>query len=188
MAPGARLHLILFDDDVDFENGVDYVHTNGIRIANLSVNWFGSSYYDDTGPISALVNSSYDAHGVFWSVGGGNWGFRHWRGGWLDEDGDRYLSFAPSDEHLDLLPEVVVGAQACVTLNWNQYGGTPPTDLDLYVYSGANAQIASSTTTQSSGGGQPPVETACFIRATSEEPYDARVRRRSSTPATRGST
>ncbi|MBM4336882.1 MAG: hypothetical protein FJ108_13395 [Deltaproteobacteria bacterium] len=178
MAPGARLHLILFDDDVDFENAVDYVHTNGIRIANLSVNWFNTSYYDDTGPISALINDSHDAHGVFWSVGGGNWGYRHWRGGWLDEDADRWLSFWPNDEQLDLIQEVALGAEACVALNWNQYAGTPQTDLDLYVYSAAGAAVATSANTQGAGSGAPPAEYACFARVSSDEPYTARVRRK----------
>ncbi len=178
MAPGARLHLILFEDDVDFENAVDYVNTNGIRIANLSVNWFGASYYDDSGPISTLINTSHDAHGVFWTVGGGNWGYRHWRGGWLGEDANRWHFFAPDDFGLDLVQEVAVGAQACLTLNWNQYGGTPATDLDLYIYSAGGVAVGSSTTTQSSGGGQPPAEYACYTRVSSEEPYQVRVRRR----------
>ncbi len=174
-APGARLHLILFDDDVDFENAVDYVHANGIRIANLSVNWFGASYYDDTGPISALVNDSHDNHGVFWSVGGGNWAYRHWRGAWLDEDADGWLSFAANDEQLGLIAEL---AQVCVVLNWNQYApgytGTM-TDLDLYVRSSTGAAVASSTERQTPGS--LPAEQACFARQAAQEPYHVRVRR-----------
>jgi subtilisin family serine protease len=175
IAPGARLHLILFDDDVDFENAVDYVHANGIRIASLSVNWFGTSYYDDTGPISTLVNDSHDDHGVFWVVGGGNWAFRHWRGAWLDEDADGWISFAPNDEQLGLIAEL---AQICIVLNWNQYApgytGTP-TDLDLYVRTAAGAVVATSSERQTPGSS--PVEQACFARQAAEEPYHVRVRR-----------
>jgi len=80
VAPGAQLTLILIADDVDFENAVAYVAAHGIKVANLSVNWFASSYYDDTGPISGLLNASHDQDGVFWAVGAGNWATHHWRG------------------------------------------------------------------------------------------------------------
>ena len=178
MAPGARLHLILIKDEVDLELAVAYVRDHGIRIANLSVNWFGASYYDDTGPINALINNSHDQDGVFWAVGGGNWGYRHWRGDWLDEDADGWLSFkSGGDEDLGLIPETT--AQVCITLNWNQYSSTP-TDFDLYVYPAtvtnpttANA-LAMSQVRQTAGVS--PVEQACFTPVTAQT-YYARVRR-----------
>ena len=178
MAPGARLHVILFEDEVDFELGIDYVRDQGIRIANLSVNWFGTSYYDDTGPINALMNASHDVDGVFWTVGGGNWGYRHWRGGWLDEDADQWLSFAPNDEQLGLLPETT--AEVCMLLNWNQYAGTPATDLDLFIYSGTGSVVSSSQQRQNMTGD--PVEKACFTPVTGQT-YNARVQRFSGSTA-----
>ncbi len=172
MAPGARLHLILFEDEVDFELGVDYVRDRGIRIANLSVNWFGASYYDDTGPINTLVNDSHDQDGVFWTVGAGNWAYRHWRGSAVDADGDRLLEFATGDEQLGLTPEST--ATACMVLNWNQYQyADAPTDLDLYVYSGTKI-VASSQARQIAG--VKPVEQACFNPQGVTAPY-VRVRR-----------
>jgi subtilisin family serine protease len=175
MAPGVQLYVIKFADEVDFENAVTYVRDHGIRIANLSVNWFGTSYYDDSGPISDIINRSHDQDGVFWTVGGGNWGYRHWRGGWLDEDADGWLSFSPNDERLDLVAEL---NQICILLNWNQYPDHytgPLTDLDLFVYSAASVQVASSQNRQTPGSF--PVEQACFTRVASEEPYSLGVHR-----------
>jgi subtilisin family serine protease len=175
VAPGAQLYLIKVGDDVDFENAVDYLRDNGIRIANLSVNWFGTSYYDDTGAISDLINRSHDVDGVFWAVAVGNWAFRHWRGPWLDEDGDNLLSFAPGVERLGLTAEL---SQLCVNVNWNQYpwlySGTP-TDLDFTVYSASNAVVAQSSSRQSLGA--PPVESVCFPRDNTQLPYTMEIRR-----------
>jgi len=174
-APGARLHLILIEDDVDFQNAADYLAANDIRVVNLSVNWFGASYYDDSGPISAVVNASHDIDGVFWAVGGGNWGYRHWRGGWLDENSDNWISFAPNDDKLGLIAEL---SEVCIVLNWNQYPGQyagTRTNLDLYVESSANVVVASGTL----GLGNPwtPLEQACFTRQVAQEPYHVRVKR-----------
>jgi len=180
-APGARLHLVLFSDDVEFENAVDYVRTQGIRIANLSVNWFGASYYDDTGPINALINESHDVDGVFWAVGAGNWGYRHWRGGWLDDDSDGWLSFAPSDEGLGLISEL---QEICAVLNWNQYPDQyagAPTDLDLYAYSNGGAMVASNTGPHPPGS--TPAKEICFPRQAVQEPYEVRVFRASGATA-----
>jgi hypothetical protein len=172
MAPGVRLHVILIEDELDLELAIDYVRDNGIRIANLSVNWFQTSYYDDTGPISDMINASHDVDGVFWAVGGGNWGYRHWRGAAVDVDTDRWLEFAVGDEQLGLSPETT--AQVCLLLNWNQYGPDPATDLDLYVYSGGGAQLALGDARQTAG--IPPAEQACWDPIPGDTPY-ARVRR-----------
>jgi subtilisin family serine protease len=174
VAPGAQLYLILIADDLDFENALAYVGAHGIKIANLSVNWFAASYYDDTGPISGLLNQSADQDGVFWAVAAGNWALRHWRGPWLDEDGDAWLSFAPNEERLALVSE---RAWACVTLNWNQYDPqTPPaTDLDLFVYSASGVQVMSSEMRQTTGA--LPIEEACFEDIVADRPHTVGVHR-----------
>lgn len=173
MAPGAQLTLILFNDEVDFQNGADYLTAHGIRIANLSVNYFGTSYYDDTGPINAIVDDSHDNGGVFWAVGGGNWQFRHWRGGWLDENADGWLSFTPNNDRLAVIAEQ---QQICFIMNWNQYPDqftTAPTDLDLFVFSASGATVTSSQNRQVLGDF--PVEEACFTRDSTQEPYSLGV-------------
>ena len=173
MAPGAQLYLILFADDVDFENAALYLESHGIHIANLSVNWFGASYYDDTGPINEILNASHDGDGVFWAVGGGNWAYRHWRGPWLDENGDGWLSFTPNVDRLALIAEQT---QECIVLNWNQYPDhftTAPTDLDLFVFSGTGSVIASSQNRQMLGDF--PAEQACYTNDPNQQPYSVGV-------------
>jgi subtilase family protein len=169
MAPNATLYLILFGDEVDFENGIQYVHDNGIKIVNLSVNYFATSYYDDTGPVNGLINDSHDNHGVFWSVAAGNWQFRHWRGPWLDEDGDGWLSFTPNNERLSIVTEQ---PQVCYFLNWSQYPDhylAAPADLDLFVFAADGTTVASSQTRQVKGDF--PIEEACFTPTSAQQPY-----------------
>ena len=149
------------------------MRTHGIKIGNLSVNWFGSSYYDDSGEISELINASHDNDGVFWAVGAGNWALRHWRGKWLDEDGNGWLSFAPNDERLGLESD---RAYACVMLNWNQYPwqySGPLTDLDLYIYTASGALVAASETRQTVATG--PIEEACFTDVVADRPHKVGV-------------
>ncbi|MGH9388522.1 MAG: S8 family serine peptidase, partial [Vicinamibacteria bacterium] len=130
MAPGAKLYCIKVSDEVDLENSADYVRSQGIRVANHSVGWVTSSYYDDTGPINAIVNRSRDTDGVLWFVAAGNDAQSHWRGSWTDGDGDGFLNFSSTDERMDLLSS---NSSVSLFLNWDQYGNSV-TDLDLYVY------------------------------------------------------
>ena len=97
MAPGAELYCIYIDDGLDMENAMIYIRNNGIQVANHSVGWVNNSYYDDTGPVSGMINDSHDNDGVFWAVSAGNDANRHWRGTWSDPDGK-----------VDLVSKVVV--------------------------------------------------------------------------------
>jgi len=175
VAPGAQLYLLAFTDEVGLENAVDYVHQNGISIVNFSINFFATSYADDTGPINDIINDSHDNHGVFWAVAGGNWAYRHWRGPWVDTDNDRFLEFAAGNERLQVVPEL---SDVCWTLNWNQYPDSYQgalTDLDLFVYSKSNTVVASSQDRQTAGTF--PAEQACYTRDPTQEPYTIAVRR-----------
>jgi subtilisin family serine protease len=175
MAPGAQLYVIAFSDELELQNAADYLRNNGIRIANLSINFFAASYYDDTGPINDIINHSHDVDGVFWAVAGGNWAFRHWRGPWLDVNNNQLLEFTPGNERLNVVSELT---DVCFVLNWNQYPdhyqGTI-TDLDLFVYSNSGAVVASGQTRQTAGG--IPAEQACYTRNAAQEPYQIAVRR-----------
>ena len=102
MAPGAELYCLKVNDQVGLQNAADYLRTHGIRIANHSVGWVLASYYDDTGPVNAIINDSHDTDGVFWAVSAGNDAQRHWRGTWADTDSDNWLEFAAGDELMAL--------------------------------------------------------------------------------------
>ena len=165
MAPGAELYCLKVNDSVGLQNAADYLVSHGIGIANHSVGWALASYYDDTGPINAIINDSRDNDGVLWTVASGNDARRHWRGNWTDANGNNALEFAVGDELLAL-----TGTAGTVTIlmNWNQYGPGNKTNLDLFVVNTAGATVASSTLTQS--GSTDPAEGVSFGYQASEAP------------------
>ena len=165
MAPGADLYCMLVDDEVDLQNAADYMRDNGIRVANHSVGWVNSSYYDDTGPLTGIINESHDLDGVFWAVSAGNDALRHWRGTWSDSDGDGLYNFSGMDEGMDLSGSY---STAYIFLNWDQYGNSL-TDLDLYIYDKDNNLVASGTGPQT--GTEDPQEWAGFSYSTTQAPY-----------------
>ena len=172
MAPGAELYCLKIDDQVGLQNAAAYLKTHGIRIANHSVAWVLASYYDDTGAINAIINTSHDSDGVFWSVAAGNAGQKHWRGTWADTDSDNWLEFATGDELMGL-----TGTAATVTvfLNWDQYGASTMANLDLYVVDTNGNTVASSTDVQ--GSGYDPAEAVSFSYQASQAPYSVKIRR-----------
>ena len=170
MAPGAEIHCILVDDEVDLQNAADYMGIEGIRVANHSVGWVNSSYYDNSGPIASVVNVSREA-GVFWAVAAGNDADYHWRGDWTDADGDGRLNFSGNDERLGLTTS---SSTVQLFLNWDQYGASE-TDLDLYVYDRRGRVAASSEGTQT--GSQEPAEAVAFTYSSRKAPYSVEVRR-----------
>ena len=169
MAPGVNLHVIMVDDELDLENAADYIATNGIRIANHSVGWVNSSYYDGTGPINAVFNTSREVDGVLWTVASGNDAESHWRGRWTSSDTNEWLDFVPGDEGLDL---VTASTSVVVFLNWDQYGSSV-TDLDLYVYDRRGRIAGSSTNYQT--GPEDPAEAVGFTYNPNSAPYEVSV-------------
>ena len=169
MAPGVQLYCVKIGDEVDLQNATAYLRAQGVRIANHSVAWVLSSYYDDTGTINDIINASHDQDGVFWSVAVGNAARRHWRGPWVDADGDDALDFSSGSDDLGL---TVGDGTISLFLNWNQYPAAA-TDLDLYVLDANGAVAASSLSPQT--GTQPPTESVSFSYDPALAPYRAQV-------------
>ncbi|MFP6584912.1 MAG: S8 family serine peptidase [Candidatus Hydrogenedentota bacterium] len=165
MAPGASLYCLKVSDEVDLQNAADYCRNNGISIANHSVGWVIASYYDGTGPINSIIDESRFTDGVFWAVAAGNNAQRHWRGSWIDLDGDNFLEFGGADEQLSL---TTTSSVTYIFLNWNQYGNSV-TDLDLRIVDRRGRTIASSTASQT--GTQEPSEVVAFNYNTRFDPY-----------------
>ena len=170
MAPGAQLYCLRVGDEVDLQNAADYIRQNGIKIANHSVSWMIASYYDDTGPVNAIINESYDNDGVFWVVSSGNYQRKHWRGGWSDSNGNSFLDFSGTD---DLLALSGTSSSITIFLNWDQYGVNNKTNLNLYVQDKNGNTVASSTITQSRFND--PVEGVGFTYNASLAPYNVLV-------------
>jgi hypothetical protein len=181
IAPGATLYCIMVTDQVDMENARDTIRTHAIRIANHSVGWYGASYYNDSGPISRIVDSSHDQDSVFWAVAAGNAAESHWRGPWLNPSGNDVLDYSAADSTLTVTDaddsEIV-----SLCLNWNEYSSThgPATDLNLYLYNKSGVLVDSSTNVQSATKGT-PVEELSFIYCTAAGPYSVKVKKASGT-------
>ena len=176
MAPGAELHCILITDEVDLENAAVYMRNQGIDIANLSVEWVLASYYDDTGSINQIINNSHDNDGVFWSVAAGNEAQRHWRGTWVDTDGDNYLDFTAGNDAMEILAssQKKSGDTISIYLNWDQYSSSSRTDFDLYVFDNAGVSDLDmkSVLNQSTSG---PYEAVSFAYDPLRAPYTIRI-------------
>lgn len=170
MAPGAEIHYLKVGDSLDLENAADYISENQIQIANHSVVWINASYYDDQGPINAIINDSYDNDGVFWAISSGNHAQKHWRGGWQDNNGNSHLDFSGTD---DLMALLGTAGTVSVFLNWDQYGDNNKTDLDLHVQDMDANTVASSTTRQSRFNN--PEEKVTFTYDASMAPYSVVV-------------
>lgn len=171
MAPGATLYCIKVSDQVSLQNAASYINTNNIKIANHSVAWVLASYYDGTGPINSIINSSYNnGNGVLWTVASGNQARMHWRGNWKDTNSNNNLEFSGTDE---LLALTGTASTVSVFLNWKQYGVNNKTNLNLYVLNNAGTVVASSTVTQSRFND--PYEAVSFAYVSSQAPYSVRV-------------
>ena len=146
MAPGAEIYYLKVSDQVDLQNAADYIASEGIDIANHSVAWLLSSYYDGTGTVNDIINDSHDTDGVFWTISAGNAAKKHWRGIWLDADSDSVLEFSSGDEGM----EMTSGTTSFISLylNWDQYYSGSKADLDLYLLDKNGTTVASSTIRQ----------------------------------------
>jgi subtilisin family serine protease len=172
MAPDAEIHCIMVSDSADLENAADYIRDNGIRVANHSVAWPNASYYDGTGPINSIINSSHNDDDIFWTVASGNYARKHWRGGWSDTDSDGWLNFSGADEELALSG---AGSQISIFLNWNQYQDmNHKTNLDLFLVNKDGQVVETSEGTHPSRS-SPTKESITFSYDAAQAPYSIKV-------------
>lgn len=78
IAPSARLVLVNYHTQAEFEQAVDWVVANGIPIVSHS-NSFLTSPHDGTGRAARAVDRAAAA-GVLWINSAGNYAQRHWAG------------------------------------------------------------------------------------------------------------
>jgi hypothetical protein len=172
MAPGVELHCLKVDDLVGLQNAADYINNNNIQLANHSVAWAYASYYDGTGPVNNIINESRNNDGVFWTISSGNFARKHWRGSWLDTDGDDVLEFVAGDELMALSG----GASSiAVFLNWDQYGTSNRTDLKFELLDSLGVVRAASDANQTAPDRALPYEAVIFSYQSSQAPYRLRV-------------
>lgn len=129
LAPGVELHLVRVNGLTSLENATAWVAREGIDVVSMSLSFFGESFYDGSGPISAAAERVYEAGAVF-VTSAGNYAEEHKSEVFRDQDGDGWHEFEGGSEYLAV--DLNAGASS-VLLTWDEFGACGRTDLDLYV-------------------------------------------------------
>lgn len=129
LAPGAELHLVRVNGLTSLENATAWAAREGIDVVSMSLSFFGESFYDGTGPISAAAEQLADAGGVFVSSAG-NYAQEHLDDRYQDDDGDGWTDWPGGTGYL---PVEFSAGTSSVLLAWDEFDDCGTTDLDLYV-------------------------------------------------------
>lgn len=156
VAPKAQLYLINFETDLEFLKAVDYAISKDVKVITTSIGFINVGPYDGTSYISEAADKAAQS-GILFIASAGNAAHFHWKGNFLDDDGDGFHNFSPTDETNDITLEK--GETVKLFLSWDDWP-TSNQDYDLYLYDEALNLVASSTNPQT--GVQPPTESINF--------------------------
>lgn len=176
MAPGITLHPVLISTLAELESFAKTLPGSEIDIVSTSLNWFGDSFDDGTGPHCEMTTQAKQA-GIVWVNSFGNSGSdTMYRGSFTDADDNDRHEFATGDEYNEF---TLTGTNNIgIQLDWDAYP-TTNLDLDLELYRRQGSEwnlVASSTETQN--GSQPPVE-ELYVNNASSGTYGIVVVRKS---------
>lgn len=165
IAPGITLHPILISTLAELQSFSQTLAGSEIDIVSTSLNWFGDSFDDGTGPHCQMATQAKQA-GIVWVNSFGNSGSgTMYRGSFTDADSNDLHEFATGDEYNEF---TLTGTNDIgIQLDWDAYPATNlDLDLELYRRQGSDWDlVASSTETQN--GAQPPVEELYLSSASS---------------------
>ena len=175
MAPGARLVLAGFEDEVTWAQAIDELVDAGVRIISHSIGWDNIAIPNGDNFWSRKVDE-VASRGVLFVTAAGNEGENYYQGSWRDADGDGFLEFSGGAE---LLPLGSVPGGS-ITVRWDDPFGASRHDYDVLVVrrgfaddselSASNPNIvASSTETQD--GDDDPLELAHWESDALEDLY-----------------
>jgi len=128
MAPGARLVLAGFDDEVTWAQAVDELTNAGVRIISHSMGWDNIAVPNGNNFWSRKIDE-VSSRGVLFVTAAGNEGENYYQGSWRDADGDGFLEFNGGTE---LLP-LGSGAGGSITVRWDDPFGASGHDYDVLV-------------------------------------------------------
>lgn len=186
IVPEATLYLIQFEDGDDedqygstgdrFQMVFDYLHSQEVKIASMSLAYFGEGFGDGRGEIFDVIRAAEDEYGILLIEGAGNYAQNQYlQQPFSDSDGDGSHEFfdpvwiLPPDERMTFrVGEDLTGPDRSgvpIFLNWRDWGANPSApsagiDLDLYVEDLLGHVLAESTNIQD--GDDAPVETIDF--------------------------
>ncbi|MBI2164876.1 MAG: S8 family serine peptidase [Chloroflexi bacterium] len=160
VAPGAQLYFVNPDTVTGFLSAVDWLISQGVRIINHSVAWYGLAG-DGSDPLGQKVQAARNA-GVTWFNASGNDAETHWRGTWADADGDNFLEFSGTDETNNIL---FPPGNLTFVLRWNDSPTAPTNDYDVCMFIFETNQLFCSIDTQNGTSGQKPVDELTVINS-----------------------
>lgn len=169
VAPGAQLYLVSFGTLTELSAAVDYLAEERVDIVSFSLGFLHSGPGDGTGPVNEIIGRGV-ASGGLWLVSAGNWARQHWRGPFVDANGDSIHEFA-----LDLTGNgrfYQSGDLISVSLRWDDAWGAACSDFDLELFAPSGTLVRASRRPQSCSSD--PVE-GFQVLATESGSYVARV-------------
>lgn len=128
MAPGARLVLAGFEDEVTWAEAIDELVNAGVRIISHSIGFDNLAIPNGDNYWSRKVDEA-TSRGVLFVTAAGNEGENYYQGSWRDSNRNGFLEFTGGAE---LLPLGSVPGGA-ITVRWDDPFGASGHDYDVLV-------------------------------------------------------
>lgn len=153
MAPDAELFFAAYDrTPVSMGQAVDWLLSQDVQIiSNSTTSVVGPM--DGSDEAAALVDDAA-SRGILWVNSAGNAAGQHYRGQFLDTDGDGLHEFPDGTEAMGLY---LYSSDFTIALNWDDWQRVTE-DYDLFLYDAQGDLLASSEDTQNGMPGQVAAE------------------------------
>ncbi len=162
MAPGAELYLAKISTTLQLEQAMNDMIAAGVKIINHSVAWFGSAFYDGSGPICSITDNA-EAAGIQWVNAMGNSRAAHYLGTFSDLDNNLKHEFSNGVNFNTV--NLTAGTTFSLILNWDAYP-TTSIDYNLYLYDNnpdtGGKLVASSSYRQTGSPSSDPYEALTY--------------------------
>jgi len=156
MAPEAELYLAYYDgSDVAMGQAIEWLMEQKVDIISNSTGSNGLTPMDGTGFAEDLVDHARD-QGIFFVSAAGNEADTHWRGQFVDSDGNNIHEFFPDTEVIPFIP-FGPGVQTEIILSWDDWQ-TVDQDYDLILMDEDGTLLGKSEDPQGGGAGDMPIE------------------------------
>lgn len=156
MAPDAELYLAYYDgSDAAMGQAITWLMEQQVDIISNSTGSNGLTPMDGTGLIAELVDEVKDA-GILWVNAAGNEATSHYRGQYVDTDGDNLHEFFPDTQVLPFIP-YGPGFETTIILSWDDWQNANQ-DYELILYDADGNLLGKSEDPQSGEPGNIPAE------------------------------
>jgi subtilisin family serine protease len=156
MAPGAELFLAYYDgSDAAMGQAIAWLMSQNVDIISNSTGSNGLTPMDGSGFAAELVDEAHDA-GIFWVNAAGNEAASHYRGQFVDSDGDNLHEFSPGTQTIPFIP-FGPGFETTIILSWNDWQKADQ-DYELILYDAEGNVLGKSEDPQAGEVGNIPAE------------------------------